>query len=139
MKAPIILATDTSDLEIAKSWARLVAPHITGIKLGLEFFLNFGAAGVREVTSDLNLDHAKAASDEVLRYESSLIATYRTALCDADIAGTPIKAGQRVLCIVGSANRDAAVFAHPEQFGQFIDRALEQGWFDAVDFPVQFQ
>jgi cytochrome P450 len=63
-----------------------------------------------------NLDHAKAASDEVLRYESSLIATYRTALCDADIAGTSIKAGQRVLCIVGSANRDAAVFAHPEQF-----------------------
>lgn len=56
MKAPIILATDTSDLEIAKSWARLVAPHITGIKLGLEFFLNFGAAGVRKVTSDLNLD-----------------------------------------------------------------------------------
>ena len=56
MKAPIILATDTSDLEIAKSWAKLVAPHITGIKLGLEFYLNFGAAGVREVCGDLELD-----------------------------------------------------------------------------------
>ena len=56
MKAPIILATDTSDLEIAKSWARLVAPHITGIKLGLEFFLNFGAEGVREVVADHELD-----------------------------------------------------------------------------------
>lgn len=56
MKAPIILATDTSDLEVAKSWARLVAPHITGIKLGLEFYLNFGAAGVREVCGEHELD-----------------------------------------------------------------------------------
>ena len=56
MKAPIILATDTSDLEVAKSWTELVAPHITGIKLGLEFYLNFGAAGVREVCADHELD-----------------------------------------------------------------------------------
>jgi orotidine-5'-phosphate decarboxylase len=56
MKAPIILATDTSDLEVAKSWASAVAPHITGIKLGLEFYLNFGAAGVREVCGDHELD-----------------------------------------------------------------------------------
>jgi len=56
MKAPVILATDTSDLEVAKSWASAVAPHITGIKLGLEFYLNFGAAGVREVCGDHDLD-----------------------------------------------------------------------------------
>lgn len=56
MRAPIILATDTSDISVAKSWAELVAPHITGIKLGLEFFLNFGADGVREVIADHKLD-----------------------------------------------------------------------------------
>jgi orotidine-5'-phosphate decarboxylase len=56
MKAPIILATDTSDLEVARTWAKLVSPHITGIKLGLEFFLNFGAEGVREVVADHELD-----------------------------------------------------------------------------------
>lgn len=56
MKAPIILATDTSDLEIAKAWAKLVAPHITGIKLGLEFLLNFGTEGVRAVCADHELD-----------------------------------------------------------------------------------
>ena len=56
MKAPIILATDTSDLQVAKQWAKLVAPHITGIKLGLEFFLNFGVEGVREVCADYDLD-----------------------------------------------------------------------------------
>ena len=56
MKAPIILAADTSDLDVAKQWAKLVAPHITGIKLGLEFFLNFGAEGVRAVCADHELD-----------------------------------------------------------------------------------
>ena len=56
MKAPIIIATDTSDLEVAKQWTKLVAPHITGIKLGLEFFLNFGAEGVRRVCADHELD-----------------------------------------------------------------------------------
>ena len=56
MKAPVMLATDTSDLEVAKAWAKLVAPHITGIKLGLEFFLNFGAEGVRSVCADHELD-----------------------------------------------------------------------------------
>jgi orotidine-5'-phosphate decarboxylase len=56
MKAPIFLAIDTSDLSIAKEWARLVAPHISGVKLGLEFYLNFGESGVREVLADHDLD-----------------------------------------------------------------------------------
>jgi cytochrome P450 len=44
--------------------------------------------------------------EEVLRYESSLQASYRTALNDAEVNGKPVKSGQRVLCVVGSANRD---------------------------------
>ncbi len=59
---------------------------------------------------------ARNASDEVLRFESSLIATYRTALTDADIAGTPIKAGQRVLCLLGAGNRDPQAFSEPNRF-----------------------
>lgn len=59
---------------------------------------------------------AKGASDEVLRYESSLIATYRTALEPAEIAGKPIAVGQRVLCFVGSGNRDSTVFDRPDAF-----------------------
>lgn len=58
---------------------------------------------------------ARNASDEVLRYESSLIATYRTALVDADIAGTPVKAGQRVLCLLGAGNRDPQAFEDPDR------------------------
>lgn len=59
---------------------------------------------------------ARNACDEVLRYESSLIATYRTALVDADVGGVPIAAGQRVLCLLGAGNRDPQVFADPDRF-----------------------
>jgi len=59
---------------------------------------------------------ARNASDEVLRFESSLIATYRTALLDADVAGVPIKAGQRVLCLLGAGNRDPRAFSSPDRF-----------------------
>jgi orotidine-5'-phosphate decarboxylase len=51
-KAPIILAIDTSNLEMAKSWISLTSDHVSVFKLGLEFFLNFGAEGVRAVTEN---------------------------------------------------------------------------------------
>ena len=59
---------------------------------------------------------AAQATDEALRFESSLQATYRTALEDADIAGTPIKQGQRVLTLLAAANRDAAAYDDPDRF-----------------------
>ena len=54
--------------------------------------------------------------EEVLRFESSLQATYRTALVDAEVGGTRISAGQRVLCVVGGANRDPQFVSDPDVF-----------------------
>ena len=51
-KAPIILAVDTSDLELAKAWIAHTAEHVSVFKLGLEFFLNFGREGVRAITEN---------------------------------------------------------------------------------------
>lgn len=51
-KAPIILAVDTSDLELAKLWISHTAEHVSVFKLGLEFFINFGKEGVRAVTEN---------------------------------------------------------------------------------------
>ena len=59
---------------------------------------------------------AAGAVEEVLRYESSLQATYRTALEDTVVDTTPVRRGERVLCIVAAANRDPAVFADPDRF-----------------------
>lgn len=51
MKAPIILAVDTSDLETAKRWIEATHESVSVFKLGLEFFINFGQAGVSEIQS----------------------------------------------------------------------------------------
>lgn len=54
--------------------------------------------------------------DEVLRYESSLVATYRTALEQAEIRGVAIAPGEKVLTLIGAANRDPRVFDDPDAF-----------------------
>jgi hypothetical protein len=59
---------------------------------------------------------AGSTNEEVLRYESSLVAGYRTALVDTAIAGHPVQAGQRVFTLVGAANRDGRKFADPDRF-----------------------
>lgn len=46
----LIVALDTTDLGRAAAWAGATAPHVGLFKLGLEFFLAHGAAGVRAIT-----------------------------------------------------------------------------------------
>ena len=49
--SPIILALDTKDLDTAKSWISATNAAISIYKVGLEFFLKFGAAGIAELAS----------------------------------------------------------------------------------------
>jgi len=46
----LIVALDTTDLARARMWAHAVAPHAGLFKVGLEFFLANGAAGMRALT-----------------------------------------------------------------------------------------
>jgi orotidine-5'-phosphate decarboxylase len=46
---PILCALDTPDREVASRLAGAVAPHVGGVKIGLEFFAANGPAAVREV------------------------------------------------------------------------------------------
>jgi cytochrome P450 len=57
------------------------------------------------------------AVEEFLRYDSSVQMTGRVALEDIDdLGGTPIPKGETVLCLLGSANRDPAVYPdHPDR------------------------
>ena len=59
---------------------------------------------------------AESTTDEVLRYETSLVATYRTAFADKMVGGVHVQKNQRVLTLIGAANRDPAAFAEPERF-----------------------
>ena len=50
MNSPIILALDTKDLDTAKSWIEATNGSINTYKFGLEFYLKFGALGLKELT-----------------------------------------------------------------------------------------
>lgn len=49
MKAPIILAVDTSDFDTAIAWIQATKDSVSVYKLGLEFYLNFGSQGVAKI------------------------------------------------------------------------------------------
>ncbi|MCY4035032.1 MAG: orotidine-5'-phosphate decarboxylase, partial [Hyphomicrobiales bacterium] len=56
---PLFLALDISDIDTAASIAKKLKPHIGGVKLGMEFFYNFGARGyerIRETGLPIFLD-----------------------------------------------------------------------------------
>ena len=61
-------------------------------------------------------DLLPSAIEEVLRYRSPLQWLMRTPRCDAQLHGEVIPAGQLVLAMVGSANRDAKQFRDADQF-----------------------
>lgn len=51
MRSPLFVAIDTPDMARAHALARAVHHHVGGLKLGLEFFVANGRAGVREMAA----------------------------------------------------------------------------------------
>jgi orotidine-5'-phosphate decarboxylase len=56
MRAPIILAVDTSDFDTAIAWIEATKDSVSVYKLGLEFYLNFGSDGVSKVISQTGVE-----------------------------------------------------------------------------------
>jgi cytochrome P450 len=55
------------------------------------------------------------AIEELLRYDSSVQLTGRTALEDVAVGGVDVAKGESVLCLLGAANRDPAVYPDPDR------------------------
>jgi cytochrome P450 len=55
------------------------------------------------------------AVEELLRYDSSVQLTGRTALEDVSVGGVDVAKGESVLCLLGAANRDPAVYPDPDR------------------------
>jgi orotidine-5'-phosphate decarboxylase len=52
---PIYCAVDTPDIDRALALGRAIAPHVGGLKLGMEFFYACGADGVRRISAETGL------------------------------------------------------------------------------------
>lgn len=59
-------------------------------------------------------DLIRHAADEFLRFCPSVHAIHRVATRDVDVAGFTIREGETVRLLLGSANRDTAVFTDPD-------------------------
>jgi len=57
----------------------------------------------------------RTGMDELLRYESALQLASRVALQDVAIDGHLVRAGQRIMCMLGAANRDPEHFEDPNR------------------------
>ncbi|MCX5345149.1 cytochrome P450 [Streptomyces atratus] len=56
-----------------------------------------------------------SAIEELLRWTAPATHVMRTAVCDTELAGTTIRAGDALAVWIASANRDGTVFADPEE------------------------
>lgn len=56
------------------------------------------------------------AVEEVLRFRNPVVYLRRTATCDTEAGGEPVRAGDKIVCLLGAPNRDEAYFADPERF-----------------------
>jgi cytochrome P450 len=61
-------------------------------------------------------DLVRGAFEEVLRYEAPFFQYFRATTRPVTVAGTDIEEGQKVLLIVGSANRDPRQWDDPDRF-----------------------
>jgi cytochrome P450 len=58
----------------------------------------------------------ETALEELIRYDAPLQLFERTATADVEVSGQLVRSGQKIACLMGSANRDAAVFADADVF-----------------------
>ena len=58
----------------------------------------------------------EVALEELIRFDAPLQLFERTATSDVEICGQPIRSGQQIACLMGSANRDIAAFDKPDTF-----------------------
>jgi len=108
---------EISDHEIASVlYSMLFAGHETTTTLisnAIRVLLQHRVA-YEAITADP--DRIPAAIDEVLRFSPSITAWRRKAVKDGVIGGVEIPAGSNILLVMGSANRDEAVFTQPDAF-----------------------
>lgn len=109
----------------------VVAGNETTTKL-LGNALYWGAKNKSEVSQVLSdPERAPEWVEETLRYDTSSQLVARTAAADIDLHGATIRSGDKVLLLIGSANRDSEVFDDADEFRLGRDTAGKLASFGA--------
>ncbi|HXM54818.1 MAG TPA: cytochrome P450 [Candidatus Dormibacteraeota bacterium] len=77
-----------------------------------------------------------AAVDEFLRLVSPALGTWRFTLHDVEIGGTVIPAGEAVLPLIASANRDSARFDRPDEYDPTRPRGHHLAFGHGIHFCI---
>lgn len=106
--------TDAEIVAIVRNWT---VGELGTIAASVGILVEF-LAGHPEVQHRLRADRSLLvpASDEILRIHAPLISNRRRTTRDVEIAGRRIPAGERVIVLWASANRDEQVFGDPDEF-----------------------
>ena len=72
--------------------------------------------------------------EETLRYDNSTQALARVVAADLELHGQKLREGERVVLLVGSANRDERVFADPERYDLARDTSASLAFGQGVHF-----
>jgi cytochrome P450 len=79
---------------------------------------------------------AATAVDEFLRFDAPLHLFERTATADVEIGGVLVREGQKIASLLGSANRDEAVFANPTEMDITRDPNPHIGFGAGIHFCI---
>ncbi|MDX6375557.1 MAG: hypothetical protein QOD98_4545 [Nocardioidaceae bacterium] len=117
-QADLISDLAASDL----SADEVVAAVVLLLNAGHEASVNvFGNGLVAMLSRGLRPgDDLPATVEEMLRFDSALQLFERTATEDVEVAGVPVRQGQRVAALLGAANRDPQVFERADEMN--VDR-----------------
>ena len=111
-----LLETDLSDDELIASVVLLLnAGHEASVNVfgnGLNALLTHPDQLERITSGEVPM---ATALEELIRFDAPLQLFERTAVEDVEVGGVEVRAGQKVACLMGSANRDDAVFPQADQ------------------------
>lgn len=110
------LITDLAGTELSED--EVVAAVVLLLNAGHEASVNvFGNGLVAMLRRGLApADDVALTVEEMLRFDSALQLFERTATEDVEVGGVRVEEGQKIAVLLGSANRDPAVFEAPGEF-----------------------
>ena len=107
------ISHDQAPLLVRSFLSAGVDTTINGIGNAL-FSLAHHPAEYAKLHADATL--ARPAFEEALRWESTAQTFFRTAARDCEIAGFPVRANTKVLCLLAAANRDPRKWPEPDTY-----------------------